>query len=120
MTGFVLSRHKPLNALDRHIALVGFMGAGKTTMAGGLSRSLHRPVADIDREIEARYRSTIPQIFERDGEETFRRVEAAVICDVVGRRRPEILDLGGGAVTFEDNRGQLADTFVLFLDVDVE
>ena len=49
-----------MNALDRHLALVGFMGAGKTTMAAMLHARLGRPVVDIDREIEARYRDLTP------------------------------------------------------------
>jgi shikimate kinase/3-dehydroquinate synthase len=110
----------PLNALDRHIALVGFMGAGKTTTAGVLHTRLGRPVVDIDREIEARYRDTIPQIFEEHGEPRFRRVEAYAVGAAVERRRPTIIDLGGGAVTFPDTRDPLQDAFTVLLDVDVD
>ncbi len=109
-----------LNALGRHVALVGFMGAGKTTMAGRLAKRLFRPVVDVDQEIEHRYRESIPQIFERDGEVGFRRVEAHVIGDAIERRHPAILDLGGGAVTFEDNHGPLGEAFTLLVDLDVE
>lgn len=107
-----------LNALDRHLALVGFMGAGKTTMASALQKRLARPVVDIDREIEARYRDTIPQIFEEYGEPRFRQVEAYAIGAAVERRHPTILDLGGGAVTFRDTWGPLEDAFTVLLDVD--
>ncbi|HEX5147091.1 MAG TPA: shikimate kinase, partial [Conexibacter sp.] len=86
-----------MNALDRHLALVGFMGAGKTTMAGLLGPRLGRPVVDIDREIEARYRDTIRHIFEEHGEPRFRQVEASAVGAAVGLRRPAIIDLGGGA-----------------------
>ena len=58
----------PLNALDRHLALIGFMGAGKTTTAAALQDRLARPVVDVDTEIEARYRESIPEIFEHHGE----------------------------------------------------
>ena len=109
-----------LNALDRHLALVGFMGAGKTTMANALSSRLARPVVDIDREIEARYRDTIPQIFEAHGEEKFRRVEAYAVGAAVERRHPTILDLGGGVVTFRDTHDVLAYAFTVLLDVDVD
>jgi shikimate kinase/3-dehydroquinate synthase len=109
-----------LNALDRHLVLVGFMGAGKTTMASALSSRLARPVVDIDREIEARYRDTIPQIFEAHGEEKFRRVEAYAVGAAVERRHPTILDLGGGVVTFRDTHDVLAYAFTVFLDVDVD
>ena len=59
---------------------------------------LGRPVVDIDKEIEARYRDTIPHIFEEYGEPRFRRVEAYAVGAAVERRHPTILDLGGGAV----------------------
>ena len=110
-----------LNALDRHLALVGFMGAGKTTMAASLAELLQWPILDVDREIERRYRSTIPQIFEENGEEAFRRAEAAVVGEAVERRHRSILDLGGGAVTFRDTHDPLAyGAFTVQLDVDVE
>jgi shikimate kinase / 3-dehydroquinate synthase len=109
-----------LNALDRHIALVGFMGAGKTTMAGALHARLGRPVADVDTEIEARYRDSIPQIFAEHGEPAFRRVEADVVGAAVTQRRPTIIDVGGGAVTFPGTLDPLADAFTVLLEVDVE
>jgi shikimate kinase/3-dehydroquinate synthase len=109
-----------LNAVDRHLALVGFMGAGKTTMAGVLRSRLGRSVVDVDTQIEARYRDPIPQIFEERGEPAFRRVEAYVVGSAVERRHPTIIDLGGGAVTFPDTRDPLADAFTVFLDVDVD
>jgi 3-dehydroquinate synthetase/shikimate kinase len=109
-----------LNALDRHLALVGFMGVGKTTMARELSTRLLRPIVDIDSEIEARYRETIPQIFAARGEPVFRRVEAYAVGAAVERRHPSIIDLGGGAVTFPDTRDPLADAFTVLLDIDVD
>jgi 3-dehydroquinate synthetase len=110
-----------LNALDRHLALVGFMGAGKTTMAGSLAEILVWPVIDVDGEIERRYRATIPQIFEASGEDAFRRVEASVVGDAVERRHRSIIDLGGGAVTFRDTHDPLDyGAFTVFLDVDVD
>jgi shikimate kinase/3-dehydroquinate synthase len=108
------------NALDRHVALVGFMGAGKTTMARDLQARLGRPVVDIDQEIEARYRDTIPHIFEERGELSFRRVEAYAVGAAVDRKRPAIIDVGGGAVTFPDTRDPLAEAFIVLLDVDAD
>lgn len=108
-----------LNALDRHVALVGFMGAGKTRIAPEISERLARPVVALDEEVERRYRASIPEIFERDGEAAFRRVEASVLGDVLERRRPAVLDLGGGAPAYPDNHGLLAaDAFTVLLDVD--
>src|SRR5437763_1989453 len=52
-----------LNALGRHIVLVGFMGSGKTSLARQLGERLERPFLDLDRAIEARAGKTIPQLF---------------------------------------------------------
>ncbi len=110
-----------LNALDRHLALIGFMGAGKTTMSGRLSPLLSRPVVHVDDEVEHRYRDSIPQIFDSQGEEGFRRVEAHVLGDVLGQRHPTVIDVGGGAVTFADSRTSLEHgAFTVWLDVDVD
>ena len=110
-----------MNALDRHLALVGFMGAGKTTMAGALSPLLARPVVHVDEEVEHRYRNSIPQIFEEHGEKSFRRVEAHVLGEALEHRHPALIDVGGGAVTFEDSRTTLMlGAFTLWLEVDVD
>jgi 3-dehydroquinate synthetase len=110
-----------LNALDRHLALIGFMGAGKSTLAAASAQLLQRRLVDLDAEIERRYRAEIPQIFAADGEEAFRRVEAHVLGDELDRPHPAVIDLGGGAVTFADNRANLAaNAFTVLVDVDVE
>jgi 3-dehydroquinate synthetase len=107
-----------LSALNRHIALIGFMGAGKTTLAAALSRVLDRQVVHLDAEIERSYRETIPQIFAERGEQSFRQVESYALGAAVERKRAAIIDLGGGAVTFRDNDGPLGETFVLHVDAD--
>src|SRR5881397_2462950 len=66
------------NALDRHVALIGFMGAGKSTMADALAGRLGRSMIDVDREIE-RGEAPIAELFVEWGEEKFRQVEAAHI-----------------------------------------
>ncbi len=110
-----------LNALDVHLALVGFMGAGKTTVAPKLGERLAWPVVALDEEVERRHGASIPQIFDQVGERAFRRVEASVLAEVLERRHPTVLDLGGGAPLFPDNHG-LLDGYALtvLLDVDVD
>jgi len=108
-----------LSALGRHLALVGYMGAGKTTIAPELSARLARPVVALDEEVERRHGATIPQIFARDGEPAFRRVEASVLGEVLEGRHPTVIDLGGGAAAFPDNHGLLAGAaFTVLLDIE--
>jgi shikimate kinase/3-dehydroquinate synthase len=108
-------------ALDRHLALIGFMGAGKSTLGRSAAARLHRPFLDLDAEIEARYRKRIPEIFRDQGEQQFRRLEAHVLGELLERRHPVVLAVGGGAVTFDVSRDLLQrDAQALLVDVDVE
>jgi shikimate kinase/3-dehydroquinate synthase len=108
-------------ALDRHIALIGFMGAGKTTLGRRLADLLGRPFLDLDQEIEQATRRSITDIFRREGEAAFRAVEAKQALDALRARPPAVLALGGGAVESSDIRDALRDHAVTaFLDVDVD
>jgi shikimate kinase / 3-dehydroquinate synthase len=86
-------------ALDRHLALVGFMGAGKTTLGLEVAHRLGRQFVDLDREIAESVRETIPDIFARRGESEFRVLEQAAALDTLCRGKPAVVALGGGAVT---------------------
>ncbi|HVV56843.1 MAG TPA: shikimate kinase, partial [Gaiellaceae bacterium] len=109
------------HALGRHVALVGFMGAGKTTLAGKLGDALARPVVNVDEEIEARLETTIPELFAARGEAAFRAVEAGMLGELLERRHPLVVDTGGGAAAFPDNRALFEqEAFTLLVDVDVE
>jgi shikimate kinase / 3-dehydroquinate synthase len=85
-------------ALDRHIALIGFMGVGKTTLGMQLAERIGRPFFDLDREIERSLRRSIPDLFRREGEAQFRLVEAERTLATLRFDRPSVLALGGGAV----------------------
>ena len=77
------------HALDRHVALVGFMGAGKTTLGAELAALLDRPFVDLDREVEHVSGASIPQLFAERGEDGFRAVEEWVAgVDLRSARRP--------------------------------
>ena len=62
-------------ALDRHLALIGFMGAGKSTLGAEVAGRIGRAFVDLDREIESRTGSTIPELFAEGGEAGFRAIE---------------------------------------------
>lgn len=91
------------------------MGSGKTTIGRRLAARLGRPFADADRELETRCGVPISTIFELEGEQGFRRREAATL-DALTRRPELVLATGGGAVMLEENRERLRERgFVVFL-----
>ena len=104
----------------RNIFLVGPMGAGKSAVARHLARSLHLSFIDSDDEIEARTGVDIPFIFEKEGEEGFRKREAVIIEDLTANDGI-VLATGGGAILNADNRKFLGGRgFVVYLYTTVE
>jgi shikimate kinase len=85
--------------ISRAVALVGFMGAGKTTVGRELALRLGWRFEDLDRLIEGRERRTIEQIFREQGEAEFRRMERSAVREAIGslEHGPLVLALGGGA-----------------------
>ena len=107
------------NALSRHLALAGFMGAGKTTLGEQVARRLRRQFVDLDHEIERRTGATIDELFARDGEPGFREIEATVAASVLAAAEPTVIALGGGAVLAADTRdGLRRRAFTVLLEVD--
>ena len=105
-------------ALDRHVALVGFMGAGKTTVGAEVAARLGRPFVDTDTEIERRTGSTIPELFDV-GEAYFRGLEAEMVEELLASPEPAVVALGGGAVLAETTRAALAgQALCVLLDID--
>ena len=82
--------------LKRTVALVGMMGAGKSSVGRRLAVKLGVPFRDADSEIEAAAGCTIAEIFERFGEQDFRDGERRVIARLLGEE-PHVLATGGGA-----------------------
>lgn len=82
--------------LPKTIALVGLMGAGKTSIGRRLAQQLRLPFVDADAEIEAAAGSTIEEIFQRHGEAAFRDGERRVIARLVDGPL-QVLATGGGA-----------------------
>jgi shikimate kinase len=98
------------------IVLVGFMGAGKTTVGRLLAERLGLPFADSDLVIEQRARRPVRQIFAEDGEPAFRALEHQVIADLLDG--PDlVLALGGGAAEHPGTRHRLATAQVVYLQV---
>ena len=109
-----------MHALDRHLALIGFMGAGKSTVGAEVSRRLDRLFVDIDRVVEERAGTTIAQLFAERGEAAFRALEAEAALEALRRPEPAVISLGGGAVGSSDIRRALRDhALTVLLEVTV-
>src|SRR4029077_3541434 len=110
-----------LNALDRHVALIGFMGAGKTTLAGEVASRLARSAIDADRLIEGRVQVPLGEFFAKRGELEFRVVEAAVVGETLRKTAPAVIALGGGAVKTASVRKTLSDkALTVLVEIDVD
>jgi shikimate kinase/3-dehydroquinate synthase len=92
-----------MSVTDRHLALVGFMGTGKTTLGAEAARRIGRPFVDLDVVIENTAQRTIPELFAED-EARFRELEARAAADALTSSVPAVVALGGGAVTNERTR----------------
>lgn len=104
----------------QNLFLIGPMGAGKSAVGRQLSRMLHLNFMDSDDEIEARTGVDIQFIFEKEGEEGFRKRESKVIDDL-SKIDGLVLATGGGAVLDPQNRSHLgARGFVIYLYTTVE
>jgi shikimate kinase len=98
------------------IVLVGFMGAGKTTVGHLLAGKLGLPFIDSDVVIAERDGRPIRQIFAEDGEDAFRALEHETIAGLL-RGRDAVLALGGGAVEHPATQALLRPVNVVYLHV---
>jgi shikimate kinase len=106
----------------RTIVLTGFMGAGKSTIGAMLARALRWEFLDADTAIESKSGMTVAEIFARDGEQSFRALEAEAIREHVGCANL-VLALGGGALEAEATRTLLSTrehACLVFLDAPLE
>jgi shikimate kinase/3-dehydroquinate synthase len=98
--------------LKPKLVLVGFMGAGKSTVA----RSLGPRAVDTD-EVFVERHGSIADYFDREGEPAFRAAEEELVLATLRREEVEVVALGGGAVTSPEVRAALERHRVVFLDV---
>jgi len=90
----------------KRIILIGYMGAGKTTVGKALSKALGIPFYDLDWYIESRRRKTVAQLFAELGEEGFRKIEYNMLHEVA-EFEDVIISCGGGTPCFFDNMDYL-------------
>ena len=96
--------------------LVGFMGAGKTTVARALAKRLHWQVEDIDDRVEKRERRDIPTIFRQEGEPYFRALEQQELIALLPTRGTVVATGGGTIVEPVTRELMLRDGAVVWLD----
>ncbi len=105
----------------RRVIILGYMGAGKTTVGKALARETGLQFYDLDWYVEERMRKTVPQIFAERGEDGFRRLERTMLHEAA-EFEDIILSCGGGTPCFFDNMDYMnsqGDTVYLKADPDV-
>ena len=103
-----------------HIFFIGFLGAGKSTLARNLGRMFNRRYVDTDRLVERRAGASIKGIFRREGEERFRELETAVLSSLASERSL-LVSCGGGIVETASNIELMRQMgYCVFLDGDFE
>ena len=108
-----LYRKNPVKLL-----LIGFMGAGKSSVGRALAARLGLPFADLDDEIVAAAGRPIPAIFADSGEAAFRELEARVAREVLARPVSAVVASGGGFPTFAANRALVRETNTLVVAIE--
>ncbi len=115
------SAHKHVSSV---VILVGYMGAGKTTVGGELARLLGWSFEDLDDRIQSREGRTIEEIFRNSGEAEFRRSEHMAFRELLSESESDcrVIALGGGAFAQPENFSMLQGMNVpsVFLDAPIE
>lgn len=110
-----------VEADQRPVALIGMMGAGKSTVGRVLGNLLGLPVSDSDAVIEQNSGMSVAEIFRTKGEQAFRDQEAKVLADALATPEREIIGVAGGAVLRAETRAALkGQAFVVWLRAPIE
>jgi shikimate kinase len=101
------------------VAIVGYMGSGKTTVGRILARTLGWEFVDLDRTIAKETGCGIPEIFAHSGEEHFRDLEHRALLAALDGGRERVVACGGGIVVRPENRDKLKGAVTVFLREDL-
>ncbi|MGG5578663.1 shikimate kinase [Myroides sp. C15-4] len=85
------------------IIILGYMGAGKSTIAQQLAQQLNLPYYDLDHEIEKQHQKKITALFAEKGEVFFRKIEHQVLHQLLNKEEKAIISLGGGTPCYANN-----------------
>lgn len=109
---------KDIYELDRPVFLVGFMGAGKTSVARKLARMAGVASVDMDTYIERCEHKRVKEIFAEVGEDGFRAIETQTLYELGMKKDPMVVSCGGGVVLRPENRKALSELgLVVYLSV---
>ena len=105
----------------KNIVLIGMMGSGKTTLAEMLAQRMNLDYSCADEYLEEKYERSISDIFEKDGEEGFRRLESEVVAEL-SERDNIVIATGGGVILRKENIEILRKNgfLIIFLNRDIE
>lgn len=107
--------------MKNNLILIGFMGAGKTSVGEAYAKASGRQLLDTDRLIEAEAGLSISDIFAKQGEPAFRQAETAVLERLLAETEDAVISVGGGLPLLEENRSILKQLgTVVFLRVKPE
>lgn len=99
------------------IVIVGFPGAGKSTVGKRLADELSMTFIDLDLYIEEKYHTAIPLLFQRYGESAFRKLESVALEEVLTQKNA-VIAVGGGTPCFHDNMARInANAFSIYLQL---
>lgn len=119
----IISKYKTNIQRDNmkdNIALIGFMGSGKTTIGKLLAKTMEMKFVDIDKIIEATEKKSINDIFKEKGQIYFRDLEREIILQESSRNNC-VIATGGGSILDNENVKSLQETsFIVFLDASIE
>ena len=88
------------------IFLMGYMGSGKSTVGKKLAKKLGFAFVDLDKHIETKYEKSVNQLFEEEGETTFREIEREMLVTCL-EMKETVISLGGGTPCYFDNLQQI-------------
>lgn len=100
--------------LNRHVFIIGMPGSGKSSLSKRVAANLRIPYIDMDQRIQQYVGCSIPDLFEKYGEQAFRNAETNLLSMLIGQQ-PSIVSTGGGTVMREINREIMRNHGVIIL-----
>ncbi|MEZ5404977.1 MAG: shikimate kinase [Verrucomicrobiia bacterium] len=102
-----------MSTTKKNLALIGMMGSGKSTIGYRTAQELSLPFYDLDKEIEKKAHCTIAEIFQQEGETTFRELEYETLQELL-QQKLCVIATGGGAFCEKRNRDLLKKSCITF------